>query len=41
MSWNLMGAEEEKSYDDVWKTPDKIVKKTGLKVLVWGPPEWW
>jgi len=31
--------EPKQTYDDVWKKPDQIVKKTGLKVLVWGAPE--
>ena len=38
MTWNLL-KESEKKYEDFWKSPEYIVKKSGIKVLVWGPPE--
>jgi hypothetical protein len=39
MTWNLLEKKEEKKTEDIWLTPDKLQKKTGLKVLVWGEPE--
>jgi hypothetical protein len=39
MTWNLLEKKEEKRTEDIWLTPDKLQKKTGLKVLVWGEPE--
>jgi len=41
MSWDLFEKKEkpELPFEEVWLTPERIIQKTGLKVLVWGEPE--